>query len=118
MVAMVLVAPVLSVLIIVIAVAASFVVAIVGRGVVAGSYWQSFGAYASMTDLAICILKSVALRIRRGHHRGRRGLDASGGARGVADAVNASVVLGIVAAMVINLIITQIVALFIPVQVI
>lgn len=118
MVAMVLVAPVLSVLIIVIAVAASFVVAIVGQGVVAGSYWQSFGAYASMTDLAICILKSVAFGFVVVIIAARRGLDASGGARGVADAVNASVVLGIVAAMVINLIITQIVALFIPVQVI
>ena len=118
MVAMILVAPVLSVLIIVIAVAASFVVAIVGQGVVAGSYWQSFGAYASMTDLAICILKSVAFGFVVVIIAARRGLDASGGARGVADAVNASVVLGIVAAMVINLIITQIVALFIPVQVI
>jgi phospholipid/cholesterol/gamma-HCH transport system permease protein len=112
------VAPVLSVLIIVIAVAASFVVAIVGQGVVAGSYWQSFGAYASMTDLTICILKSIAFGFVVVIIAARRGLDASGGARGVADAVNASVVLGIVAAMVINLIITQIVALFIPVQVI
>lgn len=44
MVAMVLVAPVLSILIIVIAVAASFIVAIVGQGVIAGSYWPSYSA--------------------------------------------------------------------------
>lgn len=118
MVAMVLVAPVLSVLIIVIAVAASFIVAIVGQGVIAGSYWQSFGSYASTTDLWICLGKSVVFGFVVVVIASRRGLEAAGGARGVADAVNAAVVLGIVASMVINVIITQITTLFIPPQVI
>ncbi|MEP9414971.1 ABC transporter permease [Gordonia sp. VNQ95] len=118
MVAMVLVAPVLSILIIVIAVAASFIVAITGQGVVAGSYWQSFGSYASTTDLWICLGKSVVFGFVVVVIAARRGLEAAGGARGVADAVNAAVVLGIVASMVINVIITQVTALFIPVQVI
>ena len=118
MVAMILVAPVLSVLIIVIAVAASFIVAIVGQGVIAGSYWQSFGSYASTTDLWICLGKSVVFGFVVVVIASRRGLEAAGGARGVADAVNAAVVLGIVASMVINVIITQITTLFIPPQVI
>ncbi|GAB05936.1 ABC transporter permease [Gordonia amarae] len=118
MVAMILVAPVLSVLIIVIAVASSFVVSIVGQGVVAGSYWQSFGSYASLTDLWICLLKSVIFGFVVVVIAARRGLEAAGGSRGVADAVNASVVLGVVVCMVVNVVITQITALFIPIQVI
>lgn len=118
MLAMVVVAPVLAVLIIVIAVAASFLVAIIGQGVVAGSYWQSFGAYASLTDLWICLAKSMIFGFVVVVIASRRGLEAAGGARGVADAVNAAVVLGIVTSMVLNVIITQLVALFIPVQVI
>ncbi|MGV9858731.1 MlaE family ABC transporter permease [Gordonia sp. NPDC003425] len=118
MVAMVLVAPVLAVLIIVIAVAASFIVAIVGQGVIAGSYWQSFGSYASTTDLWICLGKSVVFGFVVVVIASRRGLEAAGGARGVADAVNAAVVLGIVASMVINVLITQVTTLFIPPQVI
>lgn len=118
MVAMVLVAPILSVLIVVIAVAASFTVSVVGQGVVAGSYWQSFGSYASTTDLVICLIKSLVFGFVVVVIAARRGLEASGGARGVADAVNAAVVLGIVASMVLNVIITQVTSLFIPVQVI
>ncbi|EME19941.1 MlaE family ABC transporter permease [Rhodococcus triatomae] len=118
MVAMVLVAPVLSILIIVIAIAASFTVSVVGQGVVSGSYWQSFGSYASTTDLAICLIKSLVFGFVVVVIAARRGLEASGGARGVADAVNAAVVLGIVASMVLNVIITQVTTLFIPVQVI
>lgn len=116
--AMVVVAPVLAVLIIVIAVAASFLVAVIGQGVVAGSYWQSFGAYASLADLWICLLKSMIFGFVVVVIASRRGLEAAGGARGVADAVNAAVVLGIVTSMVLNVIITQLVALYIPVQVI
>ncbi|HEY9312382.1 ABC transporter permease [Williamsia sp.] len=118
MVAMVVVAPVLSVLIIVIAVAASFLVAITGQGVVAGSYWQSFGSYASTTDLWICLMKSVIFGFVVVVIASRRGLEAKGGSRGVADAVNAAVVLGVVVSMVLNVVITQVTTLFIPVQVI
>ena len=98
--------------------AASFIVAIVGQGVIAGSYWQSFGSYASTTDLWICLGKSVIFGFVVVVIASRRGLEAAGGARGVADAVNAAVVLGIVASMVINVIITQVTTLFIPPQVI
>ncbi|SHU77208.1 ABC transporter permease [Mycobacteroides abscessus subsp. abscessus] len=44
----------------------------------------------------------------------QRGLEAKGGARGVADAVNATVVIGVVTVMVLNTVITQIVAMFMP----
>lgn len=118
MLAMIVVAPMLSILIIVIAISTSFLVATLGQGVVSGSYWQSFGAYASTTDLLICVGKSLAFGFVVVVIASRRGLEAAGGSRGVADAVNASVVLGIVASMVLNVVITQVTTLFIPVQVI
>ncbi|HTY34918.1 ABC transporter permease, partial [Mycobacterium sp.] len=47
----------------------------------------------------------------------QRGLEAKGGARGVADAVNASVVIGIVAVFVLNLLITQGLSMSMPLRV-
>ncbi len=43
----------------------------------------------------------------------QRGLEADGGPRGVADAVNAAVVLGVVSCFVLNLAVTQILSMFI-----
>ena len=88
MVAMVLVAPVLSVLIIVIAVAASFRGGDRRPGSRRGSYWQPFGAYALDDGPAICILKSVAFGFVVSSSR-LGGLDERRRI-GVADAVNAS----------------------------
>ncbi len=44
----------------------------------------------------------------------QRGLSAAHGPRGVANAVNASVVLGVVSAFTVNVVITQVVAMFMP----
>jgi phospholipid/cholesterol/gamma-HCH transport system permease protein len=44
----------------------------------------------------------------------QRGLEAKGGPRGVADAVNASVVLSVVSIVVVNLAVTQVTDLFLP----
>jgi phospholipid/cholesterol/gamma-HCH transport system permease protein len=47
----------------------------------------------------------------------QRGLETKGGARGVADAVNAAVVVGVVSVFVLNLVITQIVSMIMPTKV-
>jgi phospholipid/cholesterol/gamma-HCH transport system permease protein len=47
----------------------------------------------------------------------QRGLEARGGPRGVADAVNAAVVLSMVAIVVVNLVATQITAMFLPTRI-
>ena len=47
----------------------------------------------------------------------QRGLEAKGGARGVADAVNAFVVIGVVAVFVLNLLITQALSETMPLRV-
>jgi len=87
------------------------------NGVVPGSFWQSFGAFASSTDLYFSLGKAVVFGILVVVIAGLRGLEAKGGPRGVADAVNASVVLSFVAIFITNLLITQLQSMFFPGQV-
>ncbi|WP_280494515.1 MlaE family ABC transporter permease [Nocardia farcinica] len=113
-VAMTAVAPMLAVLVILMSILASFLVASVGQGVAPGSYWLSFGSFASVTDLVICLGKSAVFGYLVAVIASQRGLQAQGGPKGGADCVNAAVVLGLLACLVVNLIITQIVLLFVP----
>ncbi|MFZ2173116.1 MAG: ABC transporter permease [Rhodococcus sp. (in: high G+C Gram-positive bacteria)] len=112
--AMVVVAPMLSVLIILMSILASFAVASLGQGVAPGSYWLSFGSFASVTDLFVCLGKAATFGYLVSVIAAHRGLEAKGGPKGVADSVNAAVVLGILACMVTNLVITQLVLMFVP----
>ncbi|WP_373865292.1 MlaE family ABC transporter permease [Nocardia shimofusensis] len=115
--AMTVVAPMLAVLVILMSILASFFVASIGQGVAPGSYWLSFGSFASVTDLAICLGKSAIFGYLVAVIASQRGLQARGGPKGVADCVNAAVVLGLLACLLVNLIITQIVLLFVPIGV-
>ncbi|MET7771678.1 ABC transporter permease [Nocardia sp. NPDC005366] len=112
--AMTVVAPMLAVVVILMSILASFLVASVGQGVAPGSYWLSFGSFARVTDLVICLGKSAVFGYLVAVIASQRGLQAQGGPKGVADCVNAAVVLGLLACLVVNLIITQIVLLFVP----
>lgn len=114
--AMVLVAPMLSVFIILMSILASFTVAALGQGVAPGSYWLSFGSFASTTDLVVCLVKAAFFGFIVAVIASQRGLEARGGPKGVADAVNAAVVLGILACMLTNLFITQVVLMFVPMR--
>ncbi|MDV2475584.1 ABC transporter permease [Rhodococcus zopfii] len=114
--AMVVVAPMLSVLIILMSILASFAVASLGQGVAPGSYWLSFGSFASTTDLIVCLVKAAVFGYVVAVISSQRGLEAKGGPKGVADSVNAAVVLGIIACMVVNLVITQVVLMFVPMR--
>ncbi|WP_181068647.1 MlaE family ABC transporter permease [Nocardia nova] len=114
--AMIVVAPMLSVLIILMSIVASFAVAALGQGVAPGSYWLSFGSFASVTDLLVCLGKAAVFGYVVAVISSHRGLEAEGGPKGVADSVNAAVVLGILACMVVNLVITQIVLMFVPMR--
>ncbi|HLS78398.1 MAG TPA: ABC transporter permease [Nocardia sp.] len=114
--AMIVVAPMLSVLIILMSIVAGFAVAALGQGVAPGSYWMSFGSFASVTDLLVCLGKAAVFGYVVAVISSHRGLEAKGGPKGVADSVNAAVVLGILACMVANLVITQIVLMFVPMR--
>ncbi|WP_237158612.1 ABC transporter permease [Mycolicibacterium fortuitum] len=114
---MVILAPVLALVIIASAVAASFILAITVSQVTSGSFWASFGAFAKMTDVWFAIGKAIVFGAIVGIVSSLRGIEAKGGPRGVADAVNAAVVINVVGIVIANLVITQLQTMFFPMQV-
>jgi phospholipid/cholesterol/gamma-HCH transport system permease protein len=115
--ALIILAPVLCAIIIASAVGAAFVIAITVDDVTSGSFWASFGAFAKMVDVWFAIAKGVTFAAIVGIVSSLKGIEAKGGARGVADAVNAAVVLNVVGIVIANLIITQLQTMFFPMQV-
>ncbi len=114
MVAMLFVAPLLNILIIFVGVLAGYLVSIGGQGVTPGSYWATFGSFTSVADVWVSLGKSVIFGFLVVIIACQRGLEAKGGPRGVADGVNAAVVLSVVAVVLVNLVITQLTAMFLP----
>jgi phospholipid/cholesterol/gamma-HCH transport system permease protein len=115
--ALILLAPILCALIIASAVGASFVIAVTVSDVTSGSFWASFGAFAKMVDVWFAIGKAVVFAAIVGIVSSLKGIEAKGGPRGVADAVNAAVVLNVVGIVIANLMITQLQTMFFPMQV-
>lgn len=114
MVAMVFVAPMLNILIIFVGVVAGYAVAIGPQGVTPGSYWGTFGSFTTVADIGVSVVKSVLFGFIVVVVACQRGLEAKGGPRGVADGVNSAVVLSVVSIAIVNLLITQLVAMFLP----
>ncbi|MBB5912663.1 phospholipid/cholesterol/gamma-HCH transport system permease protein [Nocardia transvalensis] len=114
MVAMLVVAPLLNILIIFVGVIAGYAVAVGGQNVTPGSYWATFGSFTTLADVWVSLVKSILFGFLVVIVACQRGLEAKGGPRGVADAVNAAVVLSVMAIVLVNLVITQITALFLP----
>ncbi|HLS76725.1 MAG TPA: ABC transporter permease [Nocardia sp.] len=114
--AMMLVAPLLNILIIVIGIAAGFVVAVAALDVTPGSYWSSFGSFTTPVDIWVSLLKAMIFGFLVVVVACQRGLEAKGGPRGVADGVNAAVVMSVAAVAVLNTVITQVVTMFLPVR--
>jgi phospholipid/cholesterol/gamma-HCH transport system permease protein len=115
--ALILLAPMLCAVIIASAVAAAFVLAVTVSDVTSGSFWASFGAFAKMVDVWFAIVKAIVFAAIVGIVSSLKGLETKGGPRGVADAVNASVVLNVVGIVIANLVITQLQTMFFPMQV-
>ncbi len=115
--ALLIIAPMLCSIIIASAVAASFALAVGVSGVTAGSFWQSFGTFASVTDVWFTVGKSLIFGGLVAVVSCLRGMEAKGGPRGVADAVNSSVVLNVVCIAIVNLAITQLQTMFFPMEV-
>ncbi|MGV9633202.1 MlaE family ABC transporter permease [Nocardia rhamnosiphila] len=114
--AMMVVAPLLNILIIVVGIAAGFVVAVVALDVTPGSYWESFGSFTTTVDIWVSLVKAMIFGFLVVVIACQRGLEAKGGPRGVADGVNAAVVMSVAAVAVLNTVITQVVTMFIPVR--
>lgn len=116
-IAMIFIAPILCIVIIAAGVFAGLTIAVTVNDVVPGSFWQSLGAFATTTDVAFAMLKALAFAALVVLVASLRGLEAKGGPRGVADAVNASVVLSVVCIFITNLVITQLQSMFFPAQI-
>ncbi len=115
--AIVIVAPVLCSFIIFMGLAAGYAINVGFQSGTPGSYIASFASFASVSDVGVAVLKTWLFGVVVILVACQRGLEAKGGARGVADAVNASVVIGVVAVFVLNLVITQGLSMSMPLRV-
>lgn len=114
--AMMLVAPLLNLLIIVVGIAAGYAVAVSALDVTPGSYWDSFGAFTTSLDVWVSLVKSLLFGFLVVVIACQRGLEAKGGPRGVADGVNAAVVMSVAAITVLNTVVTQLITMFVPMR--
>lgn len=115
--AMLVLAPMLCILIIFMGIGVGYVINVSFQDGVPGSYMSSFAAFATLSDLVIALAKSLVFGIVIVVVACQRGIEATSGPRGVASAVNAAVVIGVIAAFVLNVIITQIVSMFLPARI-
>jgi len=115
--ALLLITPILVVIVIAMGVGAAFVIATMVNGVTPGSFWLSFGSFAKMVDVWFTLGKGFFFAAIVAVISSQRGMEAKGGPRGVADAVNASVVLNVILIIIVNLAITQLQAMFFPMAV-
>lgn len=112
--AMVAIAPILCIIIVAAGVFAGLTISANVNHVVPGSFWASFGAFATPTDLAFSVLKALVFAMIVVLIASLRGLEAKGGPKGVANAVNASVVLSVFCIFMTNLLISQLQMMFFP----
>lgn len=112
--ALLLISPMLCVYIIASGTAATYALSVTVSGVTPGSFWMSFGTFAKMVDVWFAIGKAAVFAAIVGIVSALRGMEAKGGPRGVADAVNSSVVINVICIMVANLGITQLQTMFFP----
>lgn len=115
--ALLLIAPILCVVILVSGITAAYVLAVVVTDIAPGSYWQSFGTFTKVVDIWFAMGKTVVFAAIVAIISSFRGMEAKGGPRGVADAVNASVVLNVVCIVIANLAITQLQVMFFPMEI-
>jgi phospholipid/cholesterol/gamma-HCH transport system permease protein len=115
--ALLLIAPILITVILVSGMAAAFILALTVTDIAPGSYWMSFGTFAKMPDIWFAVGKTIVFGAIVGIISSFRGMEAKGGPRGVADAVNASVVLNVICIVTANVGITQLEAMFFPVEI-
>jgi phospholipid/cholesterol/gamma-HCH transport system permease protein len=115
-IAMVAISPALCVMIIAAGVGAGLTISANVNGVVPASFWQSFGAFATPVDLVFSVLKTLIFAVIVVVIASLRGLEAKGGPKGVANAVNASVVLSVFCIFMTNLLVSQLQTMFFPAQ--
>ncbi len=87
----------------------------VGNGSISsGAYLDSFVSFSQPADLVLAEVKALIFGFIATIVAAHKGLSASGGSKGVADAVNQSVVLSVILLAVVNVGLTQAYVLLIP----
>ena len=87
----------------------------VGNGTIsAGAYLDSFVSFSQPTDLFLAELKALVFGFIATIVAAHKGLSASGGPKGVADAVNQAVVLSVILLAMANVVITQVYVMLAP----
>ena len=87
----------------------------VGNGSIsAGTYINSFISFSDPIDLWVALLKAFIFGFIATIVAAHKGLSASGGPKGVADAVNQAVVLSVILLAVVNVVITQVYSMLSP----
>nr|WP_245845492.1 ABC transporter permease [Mycobacterium arosiense] len=112
--ALLLISPILCTVIVVSGTTAAFILALTVTDIAPGSYWASFGTFTKTVDLWFAMGKTVVFAALVAVISSFRGMNAQGGPKGVADAVNASVVLNVICIVAANLVITQLQTMFFP----
>lgn len=115
--ALITIAPMLCVLIIASGAGAAFILSVGVNNAAPGGFWMSFGTFAKMIDVLFAVIKTITFGMIVGIISPLRGMEAKGGPRGVADAVNAAVVVNIVCVVFANLVITQLQTTFFPMEI-
>jgi phospholipid/cholesterol/gamma-HCH transport system permease protein len=115
--ALLLIAPMLCIFIVASGTASSFLMAVGASDVAPGSFWMSFGTFTKVVDVEFAIGKTLVFGAIVAIVSSLRGMEAKGGPRGVADAVNSSVVVNVVLIVFANLAITQLQSMFVPMEV-
>jgi phospholipid/cholesterol/gamma-HCH transport system permease protein len=115
--ALLLIAPILCILIVAAGTGAAFILAVSVSDMSSGSFWQSFGTFAKVGDIWFAVGKTFVFAVIVAIVSSLRGMEAKGGPRGVADAVNSSVVINVIGIVFANLAITQLQTMFFPMEV-
>jgi phospholipid/cholesterol/gamma-HCH transport system permease protein len=104
----------LTVIVAMTAMVTAFVLNVGNGSISAGAYLDSFVSFSQPTDLFLAEFKALIFGFVATFVAAHKGLSASGGPKGVADAVNQAVVLSVILLAVINVAITQAYVMLVP----
>ncbi|WP_309648968.1 ABC transporter permease [Nocardioides sp.] len=104
----------LTVIVAMTAMVTAFILNVGGGTISSGAYLESFVSFSQPTDLFLAEFKALVFGFIATIVAAHKGLSASGGPKGVADAVNQSVVLSVILLAFANVAITQAYVMLVP----
>ncbi|HUP99921.1 MAG TPA: ABC transporter permease [Aeromicrobium sp.] len=113
-VAAVLVGICLSAVVATTAIVTGYMIVVGGGSVSSGTYLGAFISFGQTLDLVMAVLKAIIFGFVAVVVAAHKGMNAKGGPKGVADAVNQAVVLSVILLALINVGITQVYVMLVP----